>query len=78
MLLPNVANVLFIVWIYNLHRLTLFFTNWTLIVTCIYFAVAIAASKYGTPKLLAWHHLLFEVSAIMNIVVVVVYWSMLH
>ena len=46
--------------------------------TAIYLLVAIAASFYQYPKLLAWHHLLFEVSFIMNIVVVSVYWSMLH
>ena len=78
LLLINLGNVVFIVYIYNLHRLTMFFTNWTLVTTAIYLGVAIAASRYKTLKLLAWHHLLFEVSFIMNIVVVTVYWSMLH
>ena len=44
LLLANVNNVLFIVYIYNLHRLTMFFTNWTLVTTCIYLVVAILAS----------------------------------
>ena len=44
LLLANVNNVLFIVWLYNLHRLRMFFTNWTLVTTCIYLAVAICAS----------------------------------
>ena len=56
----------------------MFFTNWTLLVTCIYLAIAIAASKYQTYGLLAWHHIMFEVSLIMNIVVVSIYWSILH
>jgi hypothetical protein len=46
LLLANVNNVLLIIYIYNLHRLTMFFTNWTLLITCIYLAVAIAAKQY--------------------------------
>ena len=46
LMLANINNVFYIVFIYNLHRLTMFFTNWTLIVTAIYLGVAIAASRY--------------------------------
>ena len=56
----------------------MFFTNWTLLVTIVFLAVAIAAQKSESYSLLAIHHLLFEISFVMNIVVVSVYWSTLH
>lgn len=57
----------------------MFFTNWTMMVTALYFVIVMKASQPGASHgLLALHHILFEVSFIMNFVVVTVYWTMLH
>jgi len=44
LMLANLNNILLIVYLYNFHRLLKFFTNWTIIVTVIYFGFAITAS----------------------------------
>ncbi len=78
LLLLNVNNVLFIIYIYGVGRLSLYFTNWTLLVTCVYLSVATFISDKSSYTMLAIHHMLFEVSFVMNVVVVCVYWSILH
>jgi hypothetical protein len=78
LLLLNVNNVLFIIYIYGVGRLSLYFTNWTLLVTCVYLSVATFISDKSSYTMLATHHMLFEVSFVMNVVVVCVYWSILH
>jgi len=55
----------------------MFFTNWTLLVTVLYFAIAIPTSKTRSLSLLAFHHIIFEISFMMNIIVVIVFWAVL-
>lgn len=47
-------------------------------VTAIYFGIAIVASLKKSLGWLALHHIFFELSFVMNIVVVTVYWTCLH
>ena len=65
------------------------FTNWTLMLTTasIYLSYSAAkdpvhfsrsAKSETAIKKQAWHHLLYSLSILFNLVVVVVYWSMLH
>ena len=77
-LTANLINIALIVHIYGPMELTYFFSNWAVCVNCIFFGIAIAASKYQLNfSLLAWHHMLFELSLIMNFIVVTVFWSVL-
>ena len=78
LLLLNLNNVLFIIYVYGLGRLSLYFTNWTLLMTCIYLGVATVVSDKSSYTALAIHHILFEISLVMNVVVVCIYWSILH
>lgn len=73
----NVYNVGLIVSIYNWHRLMMFFTNWTLLVTTLYLAVAIIASRTRSLSVLASHHILFEISFMMNFITCSVFWAVL-
>lgn len=74
----NLANVWFICHLYEPGRLVMFFTNWTLLVTILYLAIAIPASSSKRMGLLALHHILFEVSFMMNLIVVTVFWSVIY
>jgi hypothetical protein len=78
LLLLNVGNIAFIVHIYNFHRLIMFFTNWTVCMTVVYFLIAIPASRTRSLLLLAMHHVCFEIMFMMNFIVVVVFWSLLY
>ena len=77
-LILNLANVAFIVHIYNFARLGMYFTNWTLVVTVLYLVLAIASTNTRSLSLLALHHIWFEISFMMNIIVVIVFWSTLY
>ena len=64
----------------ELTWMLLFFTNWTTWATFFFFstAVAIQHSKTPSPTWLAIHHILFQTSIVMNILVVIVYWPLLY
>jgi hypothetical protein len=74
----NLLNVWYIIHLYEAYRLMMFFTNWTLLVTSFYFVLAIFAVRSRSLSLLATHHVIFEISFMMNIIVVVVFWSILY
>jgi len=79
LLAANLTNIALTVSIYGPAELIHFLSNWAVCVTSLYLAVAIAARQYYQNfSLLAWHHMLFELSLIMNIVVVTVFWSILY
>jgi hypothetical protein len=79
LLAANLTNIALIVSIYGPAELIHFFSNWAVCATSIYLAVAIVARRnYQNLSLLAWHHILFELSLIMNIVVVSVFWTILY
>ena len=56
----------------------MYFTNWTLVVTVLYLVLAIASTNTRSLSLLALHHIWFEISFMMNIIVVIVFWSTLY
>jgi hypothetical protein len=56
----------------------MYFTNWTLLVTVLYLGLAIASTNTRSLSLLAFHHIWFEISLMMNIIVVTVFWSTLY
>ena len=78
-----VADAVFVVISFGWHRLLLFFTNWTLLATIVFLILTtilhVKGSKQKTGlEILAIHHLLFEITAVFNLITMVVYWSMLH
>lgn len=76
--LLNAFNIGNIVHIYNWHRLTMFFTNWTLLVTTLYLLVAMRTVKTRSLSMLALHHILFEIMFMMNFITVTVFWAVLY
>lgn len=46
--------------------------------TVVYFLIAIPASRTRSLQLLAIHHICFEIMFMMNIIVVIVFWSLLY
>lgn len=78
LLCVNLGNVWYIIHLYEVHRLFMFFTNWTLLVTVAYLAIAIPAPFTKSMSLLALHHILFEICFMMNLIVVTVFWSVLY
>jgi len=62
--------------------LLLYFTNWTLEITTIMILMTILCSLdtkiEQSQQKLAITHILFETSLFMNIVVLIVYWGLLH
>jgi hypothetical protein len=77
LLLAHFYNIWMIIDLYYFHRLFQFFTNWTILVNTIYFALAIYASKSKSLSTLAAHHIFFEISFMMNFITMVVFWSVL-
>ena len=76
MLLLNLNNVLLIYHLGGAVKLFGFFTNWTVMATTIYFAVSLVATKpNASNSILALHHLLFQISMMMNFVTMTVYWT---
>lgn len=78
LLVINLFNVWLIVELYEAYRLMMFFTNWTLLITCCYLLIAIFAARTESMSLLALHHVIFEISFMMNLIVVTVFWSILY
>ena len=76
MLLLNLNNVLLIYHLGGAVKLFGFFTNWTVMATTIYFAVSLVATKpNASNSILALHHLLFQISMMMNFITMTVYWT---
>ena len=76
--LANANNALFIVMLYDVHRLVKYFTNITLLATIVFFTVACRVTQNSSMNQKACHHVLFEITMLMNLVVVIVYWPLLH
>jgi len=59
-----------------------FFSDWTLIITTINVYLSYQAAKNKTFHLnnsaMAWHHFIYTFSMLMNVITIVVYWSILH
>jgi len=56
-----------------------YMTNWAAILVVVYLLVSIHAQKRdASAGLLAAHHILFTLSFLCNIIVMSVYWSLLH
>ena len=76
-LIANVGNILYAYALYNAAYLSRYFSYWALMLTAIFLSLGLIAKSagYGVKAL---HHVLFEVTFIMNLVVVLVYWSTVH
>jgi hypothetical protein len=64
----------------SLQTLLLFFTMWTSLFTIEYFFFIgmVQYTEEAPVSLLALHHILFQVTLVMNVIVVVIYWSILY
>lgn len=60
----------------------MFFTNWGLILTQISLYLTIKCANDYTvrekPRVLGFNHLLFEFCVVMEIIITIVYWSIIH
>ena len=76
-LVANVGNIVFVYILYDYARLFEYFSYWALQLTALFMTLALLANScgYGVKAL---HHILFEMTFTMNLVVVCVYWSTLH
>ena len=69
--------------LYDLATIVCYFTNWALLLTTVWVVLSILCARdtqvyQNRPGLLALHHIFFEVAVIFNLVIMVVYWPMLH
>jgi hypothetical protein len=82
MFLLNLGVLVNAIVYFPLSSLLIFFTNWGLLLTLIsiYFSIKCANDKdfLKKPNLVAWHHLLFEIAFLFDIIITIVYWSMIH
>jgi len=78
LLAVNLFNVWYVIHLYEPYRLMMFFTNWTLLITCLYFMLVILAANTKRMGLLALHHIIFEISFMMNLIVVTVFWTVIY
>ena len=59
--------------------LSMFFTNWAMWLTILYFGLLIIIQyKNNSLSLLALHHILFQITLVCNIIVVLIYWTLLY
>ena len=75
------ADIVFIIQSFNAHRLIQRFSNWALIATMISLTLSYICHRLGDNSplsLLAIHHLMFEMTALFNMITVTVYWGLLH
>ena len=70
----------FIVISWDFNRILLFLTNWTLVLTllCLALSLFLHSSDKGWLNAMAVHHSVFEIASILNVVTVVVYWTLCH
>ena len=82
MLALNLAVIGIELYMFPITSFHVYFTNWGLLVTVIVLALSIKCASdpdiNSKPKLLAAHHLLFELGLIMDIIITVVYWTLIH
>lgn len=77
------VNWVMVASLYDLATIVCYFTNWGLLVTTAWVALSIRCARdtqayTKRPGLLALHHITFEIAVIMNLVIMVVYWPILH
>ena len=74
-------DIVFVVTSWNLHRLVQFFTNWTLLMTFLVLSLSLYLHWKGDDRdkwVMTVHHVCFELAVTMNLVTVVVYWTLCH
>ena len=71
-----------LVYTWDAYRLVKFFTNWCLLATLFSISLSLKCSLdtaiVDKKGWLAWHHFLFQITCPMNVICVLVYWSLLH
>ena len=81
LLLIHLGEIQLILWMKGPYDLAKYLTNWLLVLNTIWIFTTVICNHLGrkAPKtLLAIHHMLFEVIVPGHMLVVSVYWSMLH
>ena len=68
---------------FGVWSLVIFFTNWCLEITLSFVLYLMYCATFGEQihsekKKLACLHMLYELAFIMNIIVVIVYWAVIH
>ena len=63
-----------------MEKLLLFFTMWTSLFTIEYFFLAAMCQYLEKPpiQIKALHHIFFQVTLVMNVIVLLIYWSLLY
>lgn len=82
MLVLNLIVLSIELYLFPFSSFPVYFTNWGLFITIISLSLSIKCAEdinlENNIYLMGWHHLIFELALIMEIVITVVYWSLIH
>jgi hypothetical protein len=82
MLALNLTVLVIELCLFPLTSFPVYFTNWGLLITIVSLSLSIKCASdtqlYTKISLMGWHHLIFELALIMELIITVVYWSLIH
>lgn len=82
MLIFNIFILLDALYLFPPYELFIFFTNWGLMFTISSLILTIKCARdidiSKKPTIMAWNHLTFEFAFFCEIIITVIYWTVIH